>query len=129
MQMVVARKIDKLGIRLDTTELNKNVRRIHFPLTTIEEISATINKSKFFTKLGCQKGFWQIKLSERTRRYSYLVLPFGLCLAWEHFQQIMIEVEVSMVDIFFHSETEPELKNLESLVLAALQNSEFTLNN
>lgn len=64
--MVVVKKGGKIRICLDTTDLNKNVRRRHFPLTTLEQIAARIHGSKFFTKLDCAKGFWQIKLSEKS---------------------------------------------------------------
>lgn len=143
--MVVVKKKGKIRICIDPTDINKNVMRRHFPLTTIDEISARIQNSKYFTKLDCQKGFWQIKLSKRTQKYltfatpwgrfSYLVLPFGLCSAPEIFQQIMSEmlcdfknVEVSMDDILVHAETLQQLNNIQSKVLKKIENSGFTLN-
>lgn len=143
--MVVVKKKGKIRICLDPTDINKNVRRRHFPLTTIEEISSRIQNSKFFTKLDCQKGFWQIKLSDRTQKYltfatpwgrfSYLVLPFGLCSAPEVFQRIMSEtlgdipnVEVSMDDILIHAESMEKLSTIQAKVFRKLKSSGFTLN-
>lgn len=89
----------KLRICMDPTELNKNIRRRHFPMKTVEEISAKVAGAKWFTKLDCEKGFWQIKVSKRTSnylamstpwgRYKYLRLPFGISPAPEVFSDIM----------------------------------------
>lgn len=61
--MVVVKKYDILRICLDTTDLIKNVSRKMFPLSTLKETLARISGLKVFTNLDCQKGLWQIKLS------------------------------------------------------------------
>ena len=38
--------------------------REHFPLKTIEEITAEIEEATIFTKLDATNGFWQVKLDE-----------------------------------------------------------------
>lgn len=45
--MVVVRQKGKIRICIDPSDVNKNILRSHFPLTTIEEISADIKGSKF----------------------------------------------------------------------------------
>lgn len=114
--MVIVKQNGKIRICIDPTDVNKNLIRRNYPLKTIEEISAKIAGSTIFSKLDCRKGFWQIKLSERTQkyltfatpwgRYSCIKLPFGLCSAPEVFQQIMSQLltgiekaEASMDDI------------------------------
>ncbi|CAH2108120.1 unnamed protein product [Euphydryas editha] len=97
--MVVVRQKGKIRICIDPSDVNKNILRRHFPLATIEEISVDIKGSKFFALLDCTKGFWQIKLSERTQkiltfatpwgRYSFKRLPFGVSSAPEIFQKIL----------------------------------------
>lgn len=89
-------------------------------------MSARTNGSKWLTLLDCNKGFWQIKVTDRTLkyltmatpwgRYQFKRLPFGLASAPEIFQPIMCNlfkniknVEISMDDIFIHAKTKEEL--------------------
>lgn len=94
--MVIVKQHGKIRICIDPTDVNKNVLRRHYQLKTLEEIAARVAGSTIFSKLDCKKGFWQIKLSERTHkyltfatpwgRYCCVKLPFGLCSAPEVFQ-------------------------------------------
>lgn len=80
---------------MDPMDLNKNTKRQHYPMKTVEEISTKLLGAKYFTKLDCENGFWQIKVTERTSnylangtpwgRYKYLRLPFGTTSAPEVF--------------------------------------------
>lgn len=132
--MVIVNKNKKMRICLDPTNVNKNILRRHYPLRTIENISANWSKSKYFTLLDCKKGFWQIEVHEDSRkyltfatpwrRYSYQRLPFGLSTAPEIFQcqitQLLDEfpnVEVSMDDILIHEETKDKLESNTNAVL------------
>ena len=72
--MVVVRQKGKIWICIDPSDVNKNILRRHFPLTTIEEISADIKGSKFFALLDSTKVLWQIKEPERTKKYQHLPL-------------------------------------------------------
>lgn len=143
--MVVVKQKGKIRICIDPTDLNKNVIRRHYPLTTMEEIATKIAGSKIFTKLDCRKGFWQIKLSERTQkyltfatpwgRYSCLKLPFGLRSAPEIFQQIMSQLlsdinkaEASMDDILIYAENVNELRRIQETVIQRLADAGLTLN-
>lgn len=143
--MLAVKQKGDIRICLDPTELNKNILRRQFPMRTIEEIATRIKNSRFFTKLDCKKGFWQIKVSERSQklltfatpwgRYSYRVLPFGLSSAPELFQQIMSDllsdldqVEVSMDDILIHAKTREHLKVIQDEVITRLRHSGLTLN-
>ena len=67
----------KIRICMDPTELNKNIRRRHYPLKTIEEIAARVKGAKYFTKLDCQKGFWKILVTGRTLDYLTIATPWG----------------------------------------------------
>lgn len=97
--MVLIKKNGKIRIGLDPSDINKTLKRHHYPLKTVEEIAAKVLGSKFFTVLDCFKGYWQIPLSEKTQklltfstpwgRYSCLRLPYGISSAPEIFQRIM----------------------------------------
>ncbi|GBP14486.1 Uncharacterized protein K02A2.6 [Eumeta japonica] len=143
--MVIVKQKGKIRICIDPSDVNKNILRRHFPLTTIEEISADIQGSKFFALLDCTKGFWQIKLTERTQkiltfatpwgRYSFKRLPFGVSSAPEIFQEILTNllskyknVRVSIDDIFIHAKSRDELQKTVHEVLETLKASGFKLN-
>uniref|UniRef100_A0A1B0CR30 RNA-directed DNA polymerase n=1 Tax=Lutzomyia longipalpis TaxID=7200 RepID=A0A1B0CR30_LUTLO len=76
--MVVVKRNGKLRICADLTDVNKNVKRHHFPLTGIDDVAARISGSKYFTILDCKKGFWQVRLSERTSKLCTFATPWGL---------------------------------------------------
>lgn len=143
--LVIVIKKNKMRICIDLTQLNKNIRRRHYPLKTMEEIATRTKGSKFFTLLDCRRGFWQIKVTERTQkyltfstpwgRYCFLRLPFGLASASEVFTEIMNtlldgipNVEISMDDILIHSDTEQQLKETTSKVVGILKKVGLTLN-
>ena len=144
--MVIVRKNNgKLRICMDPTELNKNNKRRHYPMKTVEEIAAKIGKSKFFTKLDCSSGFWQIRVSERTQkyltfstpwgRYSCLRIPFGISSAPEVFTEAMNEltkglenVECAMDDLFIHAESQEQLNKYTQKLIERIQSAGLTLN-
>lgn len=143
--MVLIRKNGKIRIGLDPSNINKNLKRHHYPLKTVEEIAAKVSGSKFFTVLDCYKGYWQIPLTEKTQklltfstpwgRYSCLRLPYGISSAPEIFQRIMNSilqdlnnVEISMDDVLIHAPSELELKNYTCAVLTRLRDAGFKLN-
>lgn len=143
--IMIVKKSDNIRICLDPTELNKNILRREYPLKTWDEIATRINKSKWFTKLDCNKGFWQIKVSENSRKYLTFAtpfgryccnrLPFGICSAPEVFSERINEllkdiknVECSMDDILIHAETKEKLDEITKVVLKRFQENGLTLN-
>lgn len=77
--IIVKKGNDNRNIRIcmDPTELNKNIKRRHYPLKTVEEIAARISGANYFTKLDCNKGFWQIPVTEKTSKYLVIATPWG----------------------------------------------------
>lgn len=143
--LVIVRKNGKLRLCIDLTSVNKNIKRRHFPLATVEEIAARVTGSKCFTILDCTRGFWQIKMGPKSQdlltfatpwgRYSCLRLPFGLASAPEIFQMVMTEmfkdmhgVEVSMDDILIHAKDEETLDSLTKAVIDKLMSNGLKLN-
>lgn len=143
--MVVVKQKGNIRICIDPTDVNKNVIRRNFPLKTIEEIAAKIAGSTVFSKLDCRKGFWQIRLSERTQKYltfatpwgrfCCIKLPFGLCSAPEVFQQIMCKLlsgiekaEASMDDILIYGTNAAELQETTAKVIKRIEMAGLTLN-
>lgn len=143
--MVIVRKNNKLRICIDPSQVNKNLLRRHFPLKTIDDITAKIRDAKYFTLLDCKKGFWQIPVTERTKkyltfstpwgRYSFKRLPFGLSASPEIFAQILTDllknvenVESSMDDILIYGKTLEQLKDTTNRVIDLLKNAGLRLN-
>ncbi|KAJ8880428.1 hypothetical protein PR048_016897 [Dryococelus australis] len=60
---VVVHKNGKVRICIDPSDINKNLKRRHYPLQTMEEIAANLKGSKYFTLIKTQKrqAFEQLK--------------------------------------------------------------------
>ena len=98
--MVVREKTDgKLRLCLDTSDLNKALKREHYPSRTTEEVNHKFVNAKLFTKLDAKNGYWNVKLDEESSflttfntpfgRYRFLRLPFGLKVSQDIFQCLM----------------------------------------
>lgn len=96
-----AKEITKEDIRLciDPRQLNKAIKRAHYPLPSVEEIINKLQGAKVFTILDAQNGFWQMVLDESSSllttfntpwgRYKFTRLPFGINCSPEIFQRTM----------------------------------------
>lgn len=100
--MTVVKKANgDLRICLDPRDLNKVIRREHFKLPTLTEITARLAGAKYFTTLDAKQSFWQIKLNKESTdlctfntafgRYKFLRMPFGISSASEIFHKRLYE--------------------------------------
>ncbi|XP_033121550.1 uncharacterized protein K02A2.6-like [Anneissia japonica] len=97
--MVVVVKGNKLRICSDPKDLNRAIRREHYPIPTVEEVVGSMAGTKVFSVIDARSGFLQIKLDYESSlvttfntpigRYHWLRLPFGIKGAPEIFQKIM----------------------------------------
>ena len=62
--VVVEKPSGKLRLCLDPRDLNKAIKRQHFPIPTTEEILAAITHATYFTKLDASNAYWQICVDE-----------------------------------------------------------------
>ena len=96
--MIIVNKPDgSIRICMDPKRLNSAIKREHFQLPTMEELTLEMNEAKYFTKLDASSGFWQIPLDESSSylctfatpfgRYRFCRLPFGIKSAPEVFQK------------------------------------------
>ena len=84
----VLKKNGQARVCLDPRELNRPIKRQHYPMTVIEEVAVRIPGAKVFSKLDATSGHWQLKLSECSSklttfntpwgRYKFLRMPFGI---------------------------------------------------
>ena len=97
--VVVPKKDGKLRICLDPRDLNRAIRREHYPLPTIEDVATRLHGAKVFTVLDVRKGFWHVELDEESSflttfntpfgRYRWKRMPFGICSAPEVFRSLL----------------------------------------
>ena len=92
--MVVGTKPNgSIRICIDPRDLNKAVKRQHYPLLTVDDVVSRMPNAKVFSKIDCTSGFWQLELDNESSklctfntpfgRYRYLRLPFGIKCASE----------------------------------------------
>ncbi|XP_028418562.1 uncharacterized protein K02A2.6-like [Dendronephthya gigantea] len=97
--MVTVAKPNKLRVCIDPRDLNRAIRREHYPLPTVEEAVSRLPKALVFSALDASSGLWQIELDDSSStlctfntpfgRYRFKRLPFGISSAPEVFQKVM----------------------------------------
>lgn len=60
----------KLRICLDPRDFNKAIKRPHYPLPTIEDITPKPMGAKHFIALDARSGYWAIKLTEESSKLT-----------------------------------------------------------
>ncbi|GBM40213.1 Transposon Ty3-G Gag-Pol polyprotein [Araneus ventricosus] len=130
---------------IDYRLLNANVSTQFFPLPNIEERVEKVAAAKYITVIDLAKGYWQIPLSDRARRYSAFVtsfgtyitlrMPFGLVNGANFFSKLMAQV-LENCDTFavpylddiaiFSDSWEDHLKHVDE-VLKRIGNAQLTI--
>ena len=92
----------KIRICLDPKALNDNIRRPHYPMRSIDAITAKLAGAKYFSVLDATKGYWSICLDQESSflttfntpfgRYRYLRLPLGIRSSNDIFQRKVDEM-------------------------------------
>lgn len=98
----VLKKNGNVRICVDLKKLNEAVKREHFMLPNLGDISPRLAGSTLFSKLDASSGFYQIPLHpdscELTTfitpmgRYCFRRVPFGITSAPEIFQRKMTDL-------------------------------------
>ena len=145
MVVVEKKNTDKLRICIDPRPLNKAIKREHYHLPTIEEITTRLSGAKYFSTLDARSGFWQIPLDEESLylttfgtpfgRYRYTRMPFGIHNAQEVFHKRIDElfqdldgVETDIDDILVWGTTIEENDERLEKVLQRARQSNLKLN-
>ena len=77
--MAIVEKPDgSLRICFDPRHLNKAIKREHFQLPTIEDITTRMANAKWFTKLDENRGFWQLPLDEGSQLPTTFLIPYAI---------------------------------------------------
>jgi len=133
----VRKKNGRVRICIDPTDLNRAIRREHYPMNSFDDVATRLNGSKYFTTLDANMGYYQIKLTEESSkltafntpfgRYRYLRMPMGVKCSSEVFQRSMEQnfgnidgVEIIVDDILIHGRTlEEHNRRLETVLQKA----------
>ena len=77
-----------IRVCLDPRDLNRAIKREHYPLPLVEDITASCAGATLFSTLDAEKAFYQIQLDEEScrlltfntpfGRYRYLRMPMGI---------------------------------------------------
>lgn len=144
--LVVVEKPNKdVRLCLDPRDLNKSVLREHYPMKTVEEVAAKVSTAKMYSVLDASNGYWQIKLSKDSQkyttfntpfgRYKYLRLPFGISSSSEVFQRTVSQIleniegcEVIADDILIWGKDKQEHNERLCTVLERIRQANMKLN-
>ncbi|XP_061170401.1 uncharacterized protein K02A2.6-like [Saccostrea echinata] len=95
--LVIVEKPNRVRICLDPRDLNEAIKREHYPMKTVDDITHQLAGAKVFSTLDASSGFWGIVLDQESskltifntpfRRYRYKRMPFGISSAPEVFQK------------------------------------------
>ena len=96
--LVIVEKKDKsLRICLDPRNLNICVKREHYQIPVLEDITSQLSGKHVFTVIDLKEAFWQIPLTKESMllttfstpfgRYCFTRMAFGICSASEVLQK------------------------------------------
>ena len=82
--------------------INKSVQREVHPIFSVDKSLAKLSKSRAFSKLDANGGFWQLLLDKELRLLTNFITPygrfcfnrvlFGICSAPQVFQRTMLNI-------------------------------------
>ena len=116
---------DDVRICIDPRDLNKALKRPHYPMVTVEEVANRLAGAKSFTSLDACSGYWQFPVDDESSklltfntpwgRYRFTRLPFGISPAPELYQREMdrlfagVPVEIIVDDFLVHGKDQSEV--------------------
>ena len=120
--LAVRKPNDKVRICIDPKDLNRAIKREHYPMRATYDVVTKLPNANYFSKLDAESGFWQLELDEPSSslltfntpfgKYKFLRLAFGISSSPEIFQKAMSqlfedveEAECIVDDILLWGET------------------------
>ena len=98
--VLVQKKDGGLRFCIDFQQLNARTKKDSYPLPQMQETMESLVGGRFFSTMDLKSGFWQVKMSEKSRQYTafilgsmgifeFLRMPYGLCNTLATFQRLM----------------------------------------
>lgn len=127
-------KTGQLRICLDPKALNDAIRRPHYPMPTLDDVTSQLAGCQYFSLVDITHAYWSIRLDEESSylttfstpfsRYKFERLPYGLCCSQDIFCQKVDEIFGDMTgvkaivdDILIYGRTKAEHdKNLKAVL-------------
>ncbi|XP_032230541.2 uncharacterized protein K02A2.6-like [Nematostella vectensis] len=127
---------DSVRICIDPRDLNKALKRPHYPMVTVEQVANRLSGATMFTTLDACSGYWQVEVDEESSklltfntpwgRYRFTRLPFGISSAPEIYQREMdrlfagVAVEIIVDDFLIHGK---DISDVDRKMIAVLERS------
>ena len=73
----VSKSNGEIRVCLDLRELNQAIQRQHYPMPSIEDVTARMPNAKVFSKFDATSGYWQLKLTDESSLLTTFNTPFG----------------------------------------------------
>ncbi|XP_076686017.1 uncharacterized protein LOC143378059 [Andrena cerasifolii] len=100
--VIVTKRDGKKRVCIDFRDLNKQIKRDHFPMPLIEDKIDELRDARVFSVIDLRNGFLHVPVAEESRRYpafvthegqyDFLKTPFGLCISPTSFLRFIDEV-------------------------------------
>ena len=136
---------DELRIVVDYKSLNSKVVKDREPISNTQAIFSSLSSCKYFSTIDLRHGFWQIPLTEQSRKYTafitefclfqFKVLPFGITTGPAVFSRLMRKVFVNtpnvytfLDDVFIATPTLEEHFETLNNVFTLLSNANLKIN-
>ena len=97
--VVVPKKDNSVRLCVDMRMPNKAIKRVRYPIPTINDINVILNGARYFSKLDLNQAYHQLPLDEESRfittfathmgLYRYTRLNYGTNAAMEIFQHVL----------------------------------------
>ena len=99
---LVKKKDDSYRLVIDYRAINKNTRKMNYPLPRIQDFTANVHGCTIFSCLDLKSAFWQLDVKAGDRKYTcfsthrgnfeFNKMPFGLTYASSSFQHFINHV-------------------------------------
>ena len=134
---IVGKKDGGIRITQDYRKLNELTVKDAYPLPKIDQLLTLLSKSRYFTKIDCFSGFYQILMCQASKEltafacefglFHFNVMPMGLTNAPATFQRTMNEIFKDLIeknivlvfldDLLVHSaDEETHLDNVKEII-------------
>ena len=137
--VLLRKKSGALRMVIDYRKVNARTVKDGYSIPKVEDLLLTLNGSRYYCQMDLCKAYYQVPMSDRARKYSAFITPFGL-FEWDRlsqglanapacFQRLMetvfsdmnlTELIIFLDDILVHAKNLPELKERTLRVLDRL---------